>query len=73
MGLIRSAVKMVPYIAVGILGYYLGTIKSDQYEYMFNNCVSEYNMNKEFQYDYSKLNDLEINVTKYAEEVMYNG
>lgn len=42
MGLIRTTLRLLPYAAVGILGYYLGTIKSDQYETIFDErCISE--------------------------------
>ena len=45
MGLIKNTMKILPYVAVGILGYYIGTIKSDQYDDIFHNqCTTEYNM-----------------------------
>ncbi len=37
MGLIRTAIKTLPYIAVFSLGYYFGSVKSDNYDCVFKN------------------------------------
>ena len=41
MGLIRTAIKTLPYIAVFSLGYYFGSVKSDNYDCVFKNNSTE--------------------------------
>ncbi len=41
MGLIRTAIKTLPYIAVFSLGYYFGSVKSDNYDCVFKNSSTE--------------------------------
>lgn len=41
MGLIRTAIKTLPYIAVFSLGYYFGSVKSDNYDCVFKNNNTE--------------------------------
>jgi len=61
MGLIRKTIKLLPYAAAGILGYYIGTIKSDQYEGLFENrCSTEYNM----QMENNEKSELENKISK---------
>jgi hypothetical protein len=61
MGLIRATAKAIPYAAIGLLGYYVGTIKSDQYDSIFqNDCVAEY-MTIEENSELSELEESIIN------------